>query len=90
MNLWSFLRDRVLYIALYAGFGVVTVAIIELDLFFSGATLRVANVLYLWLLGLVGLAGFLLVDYRKHVAFAKRLESCSLYIQLLRPAKSVS
>lgn len=77
MNLWSFLRDRVLYIALYAGFGVVTVAIIELDLFFSGATLRVANVLYLWLLGLVGLAGFLLVDYRKHVAFAKRLESIS-------------
>lgn len=77
MNLWSFLRDRVLYIALYAGFGVVTVAIIELDLFFSGTTLRVANVLYLWLLGLVGLAGFLLVDYRKHVAFAKRLESIS-------------
>jgi len=75
MSLWSFLADRSLYIALYVGFGVLMVAVVQLDLFFSGASLRLVNVIYLWLLGLLGLIVFLLVEYRKHVPFLKRLEA---------------
>lgn len=75
MSMWSFLLDRSLYIALYAGFGVITVIIVQLDLFFSEASLKLANIAYLWLLGMVGLFVFLVVDYRRQVAFLRRLES---------------
>lgn len=74
MSLWSFLLDRSLYIALYAGFGVAMVIIVQLDLFFSGASLRLANIAYLWLLGMVGLLVFLVADYRRQAAFFRRLE----------------
>ncbi|MGE5572102.1 MAG: sensor histidine kinase [Bacteroidota bacterium] len=74
MSLWSFLLDRALYIALYAGFGVATVIIVQLDLFFSGASLKLANIAYLWLLGMVGLFAFLMADYRRQAGFFRRLE----------------
>lgn len=75
MNLWSFFADRSLYITLYVGFGALVMVVVQLDLLFSGASLKLSNVFYLWLLGLVGLFVFLFVDYRKHVPFMKRLES---------------
>ncbi|MEW6229304.1 MAG: hypothetical protein AB1700_14635 [Bacillota bacterium] len=65
MSLWPFVLDRSLYIALYAGFGVAMVIIVHLDLFFSGASLKLANIAYLWLLGMVGLFVFLVADYRR-------------------------
>lgn len=74
MSLWSFLLDRSLYIALYAGLGVAMVIIVQLDLFFSGASLRLANIAYLWLLGMVGLLVFLVADYRRQAPFFRRLE----------------
>jgi|GEM_PF-81395 len=74
MSMWSFLLDRSLYIALYAGFGVAMVIIVQLDLFFSGASLKPANIAYLWLLGMVGLFVFLVADYRRQAAFFRRLE----------------
>lgn len=69
----AFLRDRLTYIGAYVTFGLLTVAIIQLDLWFSGATLRLGNVLYVGLLGLVGLAIFLMVDYQRDQAFNRRL-----------------
>lgn len=75
MNLRSFLVDRFLYIALYIGFGTLIVVVVQLDLLFSGASLDLANVFYLWALGLAGLLVFLLVDYRRQVSFMRRLET---------------
>lgn len=74
MRVWSFLLDRSLYIALYLGFGAVTVIIVQLDMVFSGASLRLVNIAYLMLLGIVGLAAFLAIDYRRHMSFCRRLE----------------
>lgn len=74
MRVWSFLLDRSLYIALYLGFGAVTVIIVQLDMVFSGASLRLVNIAYLMLLGIVGLAAVLAIDYRRHMSFCRRLE----------------
>ncbi|MBE3576202.1 MAG: sensor histidine kinase [Limnochordales bacterium] len=67
--IWAFLRDRAVYIAAYAAFGTVTVAVVQLDLWLSSASLQLSNVLYLYLLGLVGLVVVLAVDYQRQAAF---------------------
>ncbi|MDF2630198.1 MAG: two-component sensor histidine kinase [Symbiobacteriaceae bacterium] len=69
----AFFRDRLAYIGAYLTFGSLTVAIIQLDLSLSGATLRLGNVLYVGLLGLVGLGIFLAVEYQRDQAFNRRL-----------------
>jgi signal transduction histidine kinase len=74
MTLRAYLRDRLPYIVTYALFGLLTVAIVQLDLRISGAGLQWANLLYLWLLGLVGLLIYLAFDYRRQAAFFRRLE----------------
>lgn len=73
MKFAAFLRDRLAYIGAYVTFGVLTIAIIQLDLWFSDSTLRLGNALYVGLLGLVGLGIFLAVDYQREQAFSRRL-----------------
>jgi hypothetical protein len=66
---WAFLRDRAPYIGAYAGFGLLVVAVVQLDLSLSPSSLEWDNVLYLWLLGLVGLFSLLAADYQRQAAF---------------------
>lgn len=73
MSFKEFLRDRAAYIAAYAVFGVLCVSVVQLDLWISGASLRFVNVGYILLLGLVGLALFLLFEYRRQSRFYRRL-----------------
>jgi two-component system, OmpR family, sensor histidine kinase YxdK len=75
MNFVRFLRDRLVYIAIYAGLGLLTVTVIQLDLQVSGARLQRSNLLYLGLLGLAGLLLWLYVDNRRQAAFLRHLES---------------
>lgn len=74
MKFQTFLRDRLTYVLTYAAFGLLTIAIVELDLRISGASLHIGNVLYLWLLGMVGLLLYLVLDYRRQARFFRRLE----------------
>lgn len=69
----DFLRDRAAYIAAYIIFGVLTVAVVQLDLWISGGSLRYVNIGYILLLGCVGLALFLLYEYRRQKTFYQRL-----------------
>ncbi|HYF77280.1 MAG TPA: sensor histidine kinase [Symbiobacteriaceae bacterium] len=69
----AFLRDRIAYIGAYITFALLTVAIIQLDLWFSGSSLRLGNVAYVGLLGIVGLGIFLAFDYQREQAFNRRL-----------------
>lgn len=73
MDWRAFLRDRRLYIGLYVAFALLTVVVVQLDLSLSGASLKYANLLYILLLGLVGLIIFLVIDYRRQVAFFHHL-----------------
>jgi len=77
MTLRSFLKDRLPYIITYALFGLLTVGIVQLDLRISGATLQFTNLLYLWLLGVVGLAIYLFIEYQRQASFLHRLEQIS-------------
>lgn len=72
-TLRAFLRDRRPYVVMYAAYGLLSAAVVQLDLVLQGASLRFANVAYIVLLGLVGLAAFLVVDYRRQVTFFRRL-----------------
>lgn len=73
MKLGAFLRDRALYIGVYGAFGLLIVTVVQLDLRLSGASLQRANLLYLWLLGMVGLLFFLIADYLRQAAFLRHL-----------------
>ena len=66
-------KDRRAYIAAYLLFGLLTVAVVQLDLRISGASLKFVNVAYLFLLGVVGLVFYLWYDYRKAARYFKRL-----------------
>lgn len=65
----DFLRDRRIYIAVFLSFNLLTVAVVQLDLWFAGSTLHIGNVLYVGLLSVVGLAAWLTIDYRRQRAF---------------------
>ena len=69
----AFLRDRAAYIAAYAVFGFLAVAVVQLDLRIQGASLGLVNVGYILLLGFVGLSLFLLLEYRRQRKFYRRL-----------------
>ncbi|MFS8582304.1 MAG: hypothetical protein FWJ61_05585, partial [Limnochordales bacterium] len=43
----NFLRDRRPYVAAYAAFGLLAVAVIQLDLWLQGTSLQFANVAYI-------------------------------------------
>ncbi len=77
MNPRTFISDRLSYLITYAVFGLLTVAIVQLDLRISGASLQVVNLLYLWLLGMVGLLLHLFLDYQRQAAFFRRLGEIS-------------
>lgn len=73
----SFLRDRAVYIAVYAVFGLLAVAVVQLDLRISRASLQIGNLFYIWLLGMAGLFLWLFFDYQRQVEFLRRLEGIS-------------
>ncbi|MBP2018886.1 signal transduction histidine kinase [Symbiobacterium terraclitae] len=73
MRFAQFLRDRVAYVTAYAAFAVLSVLVVQLDLMLSGASLQYANLLYILLLGLVGLGLFLLWDYLRFAPFYRHL-----------------
>lgn len=69
MKLSAYLRDRAPWIIAYLLFGVLAVAVVQLDLWLSQASLQRANLAYIALLGGVGLFGALLYDYQRQCAF---------------------
>lgn len=69
----TFLRDRRPYIIAYAAFGLLTAVVVQLDLMLHGGTLQFANVVYIVVLGFIGLAVFLFYDYRRQASFFHRL-----------------
>ncbi len=77
MKIGAFLRDRAPFIAIYTLFGLLMVAVVQLELTLSGSSLGRGNILYIWLLGMVGLGLYLLVDYQRQAAFFRRLSSVS-------------
>lgn len=70
-----FLRDRLLYIAFFLGFGVLALAVVQFDLWLSGATLRMGNLLYVALFGLISLLLFLVVDYQRQAEFDRHVSA---------------
>lgn len=72
-TLRAFLRDRRPYILFYVAFGLLSAAVVQLDLMLQGASLRFVNLAYIVLLGVVGLGAFLVVDYRRQAPFYRRL-----------------
>lgn len=69
----AFLRDRRLYIIVYAAFGLLTAVIVQLDLWLHGSSLAYANLAYILVLGFIGLLVFLAHDYRRQKAFYAQL-----------------
>lgn len=69
----AFLRDRRPYVVMYAAFGLLTAAVVRLDLWLHAGTLQLSGIAYIILLGFVGLVVFLLVDYRRQAPFFRRL-----------------
>ncbi|MEW8977155.1 MAG: sensor histidine kinase [Symbiobacterium sp.] len=61
----QFLLDRFAYVLAYSTFAVLSLLVVHLDLRLSGARLQFVNLLYILLLGLVGLALFLWFEYRR-------------------------
>lgn len=74
MGFKDFLRDRRVYIAVFLGFNGLTVAVVQLDLWFAGSALRIGNVLYVALLGAVGLAVWLTIDYARQRTFYRQFD----------------
>lgn len=69
MNFKQFVHDHRAYIAVYIGFGLLAIGIVQLDLWLSGSSLQIGNILYIGLFGLIGLIVWLAFDYRRHLAF---------------------
>lgn len=72
MNFLAFVRDRWAYVGAYLGFGLIALLVVQLDLWLSHASLQVINIGYILLLGLVGLGGFLGLEYQRQAAFFRR------------------
>lgn len=89
----AFLHDRRLYIGMYAAFALLTIVVVQLDLALSGASLQYVNLAYIFLLGLVGLAIFLAIDYRRQLAFFQHLARTSTasldQMGVLEPARTI-
>lgn len=73
----AYVRDRRAFIAAYLLFGLLTIAVVQLDLRISGASLKLVNIAYVFLLGIVGLALFLWYDYSKSAAYFKHLSEAA-------------
>lgn len=73
MRFSHFVRGRWPYIAAYGVFALLSVTVVQLDLRLSGGRLQYASVLYILLLGAVGLAAFLWVDYSRQKEFMNHL-----------------
>lgn len=70
----AFVRDRRVYILVYAAFGLLTAAVVQLDLWLHDASLHYTNLVYIVILGFVGLLLFLAYDYRRQAAFLSKLD----------------
>ncbi|MFO7274690.1 MAG: sensor histidine kinase [Symbiobacteriaceae bacterium] len=73
MRFWQFLWDRANYIVVYVAFAALSLLVVHLDLMLSGARLQVVNLLYIFLLGLVGLVLFLWWEYQRLAPFYRHL-----------------
>ncbi|BAD42195.1 sensor histidine kinase [Symbiobacterium thermophilum] len=73
MRFWQFLWDRINYIAVYVAFAALSLVVVHLDLMLTGASLQVVNLLYIFLLGLVGLVVYLWWEYQRIVPFYRHL-----------------
>ncbi|MGI6610921.1 MAG: sensor histidine kinase [Limnochordia bacterium] len=73
MSWRTYLRDHLPFVALFVGFALVTVAVVELDLRLSQGTLQWVNALYILLFALVALSGALLTDYYRQKPFLVQL-----------------
>ena len=73
MRFGHFLLDRLNYIVVYVAFAALSLLVVHLDLMLSGARLQVVNLLYIFLLGLVGLVLYLWWDYRRMAPFYRHL-----------------
>src|SRR5690625_662583 len=62
---------------MYVAFALLTVVVVQLDLALSGASLQYVKLVYIFLLGLVGLVIFLVIDYRRQVAFFQHFSKAS-------------
>lgn len=77
MRFSQFLRDRIAYIVVYVAFAVLALVVVQLDLMLSGASLQFVNLLYILLLGLVGLVLFLWWEYQRLAPFYSHLAGLS-------------
>lgn len=73
MSFPQFVRDRLAYVTAYVAFAVLSLLVVQLDLRLSGASLQYVNLLYILLLGLVGLVLFLWWDYHRLAPFYRHL-----------------
>jgi len=69
----QFLLDRLAYVVAYVAFAALSLVVVQLDLKLSGASLQYVNLLYILLLGLVGLALFLWYEYQRMAPFYRHL-----------------
>ncbi len=74
MSFRAFLRDRWVYIAVYVASSLLTITLVQLDLSISKKSLEFANLVYVFILGIVGLVLFLGYDYRRQAAYVTRLK----------------
>jgi signal transduction histidine kinase len=75
VSFFAFVRDRWAYIGAYLGFGLLALLVVQLDLWLSHASLQLINLGYVMLLGLVGLCGFLGLEYQRQAGFFRRFAS---------------
>lgn len=77
MTFWAFVRDRWIYSLAYTAFGLAIVAVVEFDTAITGQRMDISSLLYLLLLGLVGLLAFLGFEYQRQKGFWSQLEAIS-------------
>lgn len=73
MPFMRFLLDRLAYVIAYGAFAVLSLLVVQLDLQLSGASLQYVNLLYILLLGLVGMVLFLWWEYQRLAPFYRHL-----------------
>ena len=73
MNLKDYLKDRLLYIVFYIISVSLVIVIMMLDLIIRGERLRIANIIYSFILSFVFLAFLITIDYMRKRKFYKAL-----------------
>jgi signal transduction histidine kinase len=86
LNRRQFLYNRLIFIAAYIGFGILATLVVQLDLWLSGSSLQIMNILYIWLLGIIILGVAVWVDYTRWAAYLRHLLSMDAARTLDDPA----